>query len=227
MNDPKILQYSEYAEEYESNTVLDEELTNWKSHEVPSVQGTIYKDTSGSNARFLLSLPGMPVMLFSSPDVVKGYLFKVRRKSEQRNSAKKSSYYGLVGNESEFIASLEHTPNQLANRLEISPSLLDYSVRSVHEISKRLKEMPMSHDLYDGEDSTFFLIIKYIGAVIYKNRGEAWAFRKQEKYDVKIPASVLVGKGSQSYDWFAAVTSTTVERRFDQYIYVVETAVSK
>lgn len=221
MNDTKVLQFTDYIENYEKNVVFDEELTNWKSRETPNVPGLIFKDTTGTNARFLVSLPGIPVFLFSSPSVCKHHLSTVRQKPRKR----KSSYYGLVETEEKFFASLENIDIQLANRLDISPNLLDYSRESISRLSSGLEKLPADHDFFDGDDPTLFLIIKYVGSTIYKLRGESWSFRKQlAGSDVKIPDTVIVGIKAQDYDWFAALTSMTVEKRFKQYEYVVEAA---
>lgn len=220
MNDIKVLQYNDYFESYEEKVVIDEELTNWKSRIAPNLSGLVYKDTTITTAIFLVISPGQPVIFFSSELVFKNYISTVKQKSRK----KKSSYYGLVESEEKFITSLENVHVQLANRLDISHNLLDYSLESVSILSSRLEGLPNDYDFYDEKNSTLFLVIKYIGSTIYKLRKESWSFRNQVKYGVKIPNTVIVGVKAQEYDWFAALTSVTVEKEFEKYKYIVESA---
>jgi hypothetical protein len=220
MNDIKIFQYNDYIQSYEGKVVIDLELTNWKSRKAPNLSGMVFKDTTSTNAIFLVISPGQPVIFFSSELVFKNYISTVKQKSRE----KKSSYYGLVESEEKFFTSLENVHVQLANHLDISHNLLDYSLESVSILSSRLEELPTDYDFYDKKDSTLFLIIKYIGSTIYKLRKESWSFRNQVKYGVKIPNTVIVGVKAQEYDWFAALTSVTVEKEFEKYKYIVESA---
>ena len=86
---------------------------------------------------------------------------------------------------------------------------------------------PKVHDFNAEPDRTLFLLVQYIGNTIYTQRKQNWSFRKQYKYDVLIPDIVYVGVNGTPYDWFVSLTSTVVEKRFDELPYVIESAIGK
>jgi hypothetical protein len=136
MNNIKLIPYKIYTEKYQASTSIDEELRDWKNVNTPHLPGLIFKDSS--DARFLVTLPPNPVLMFDSSKDFKNFALK---KSE-RESARKSTYEGMIPTKQVFLASMDRNRNVLAKQLNLPQAQLNYNLESIIPMLDALKSLP-------------------------------------------------------------------------------------